>query len=42
MQLSLVVMAYKQEAFIAETVAAAFAQDHPGLEIILSDGSYLP
>lgn len=37
MQISLVVMAYKQAAFIEETVAAAFAQDHPGLEIILSD-----
>lgn len=37
MQLSLVVMAYRQEAFIEATVAAALAQDHPGLEIILSD-----
>ncbi|WP_149588021.1 glycosyltransferase family 2 protein [Tabrizicola flagellatus] len=37
MRLSLVVMAYRQEAFIAETVAAAFAQDHPDLEIVLTD-----
>jgi glycosyltransferase involved in cell wall biosynthesis len=37
MQLSLVVMAYKQEAFIEDTVAAVLAQDHPGLEIVLSD-----
>ncbi|NHB75231.1 glycosyltransferase [Rhodobacter calidifons] len=37
MRLSLVVMAYRQEAFIAETVAAALAQDHPDLEIVLSD-----
>jgi glycosyltransferase involved in cell wall biosynthesis len=37
MRLSLVVMAYKQEAFIEATVAAALAQDHPGLEIVLSD-----
>jgi glycosyltransferase involved in cell wall biosynthesis len=37
MSLSLVVMAYKQEAFIEATVAAALAQDHPGLEIVLSD-----
>jgi glycosyltransferase involved in cell wall biosynthesis len=37
MRLSLVVMAYRQEAFIADTVAAAFAQDHPDLEIVLSD-----
>ncbi|MFN4203630.1 MAG: glycosyltransferase family 2 protein [Tabrizicola sp.] len=37
MRLSLVVMAYRQEAFIADTVAAAFAQDHPDLEIVLTD-----
>jgi glycosyltransferase involved in cell wall biosynthesis len=37
MRLALVVMAYKQEAFIQATVAAALAQDHPGLEIVLSD-----
>lgn len=37
MRLSLVVMAYRQDAFIAETVAAALAQDHPDLEIVLSD-----
>jgi glycosyltransferase involved in cell wall biosynthesis len=37
MRLALVVMAYKQEAFIEATVAAALAQDHPGLEIVLSD-----
>ena len=37
MRLSLVVMAYRQESFIADTVAAAFAQDHPDLEIVLTD-----
>lgn len=37
MRLSLVVMAYNQEAFIADTVAAAFAQEYPDLEIVLSD-----
>jgi glycosyltransferase involved in cell wall biosynthesis len=37
MRLSLVVMAYRQEAFIAETIAAAFAQDYPDLEIVLTD-----
>lgn len=37
MRLSLVVMAYRQEAFIADTVAAALAQDHPDLEIVLTD-----
>lgn len=37
MRLSLVIMAYRQEAFIAETIAAAFAQDHPDLEIVLTD-----
>jgi glycosyltransferase involved in cell wall biosynthesis len=39
MRLSLVVMAYRQEAFIADTIAAAFAQDHPDLEIVLTDDS---
>jgi glycosyltransferase involved in cell wall biosynthesis len=37
MRLALVVMAYKQAAFIEDTVAGALAQDHPGLEIVLSD-----
>ena len=37
MRLSLVVMAYKQEAFIRETVTAALAQDHSDLEVVLSD-----
>lgn len=37
MQLSLVVMAYNQQAFVGEAIAAAFAQDHDDLEIILTD-----
>jgi glycosyltransferase involved in cell wall biosynthesis len=37
MRLSLVVMAYRQEAFIADTIAAAYAQDYPDLEIVLTD-----
>ncbi len=37
MRLSLVVMAYNQENFIAEAVAGAFAQDHDDLEIVLTD-----
>jgi glycosyltransferase involved in cell wall biosynthesis len=37
MRLSFVVMAYNQESFIREAVAAAFAQDHDDLEIVLTD-----
>lgn len=37
MRLSFVVMAYNQEGFIREAVAAAFAQDHDDLEIVLTD-----
>lgn len=37
MRLSFVVMAYNQERFIADAVAAALAQDHPDLEIVLTD-----
>ncbi len=37
MRLSFVVMAYNQERYIADAVAAAFAQDHPDLEIVLTD-----
>jgi len=37
MRLSLVVMAYRQEATIADTISAAFAQDYPDLEIVLTD-----
>ncbi|WP_431300431.1 glycosyltransferase [Tabrizicola sp. BL-A-41-H6] len=37
MPLSFVVMAYNQERYIADAVAAAFAQDHPDLEIVLTD-----
>jgi glycosyltransferase involved in cell wall biosynthesis len=37
MRLSLVVMAYNQESFIAEAVAGALAQDHDDLEIVLTD-----
>lgn len=37
MRLSLVVMAYNQEAFVKDAVEAAFAQDYPDLEIVLSD-----
>jgi glycosyltransferase involved in cell wall biosynthesis len=37
MRLSLVVMAYRQEATIADTITAAFAQDHHDLEIVLTD-----
>ncbi len=35
--ISFVLIAYKQEKFIREAVEAAFAQDYPFLEIILSD-----
>jgi glycosyltransferase involved in cell wall biosynthesis len=37
MRLSFVVMAYNQEHFIRDAVAAAFAQDHDDLEIVLTD-----
>jgi glycosyltransferase involved in cell wall biosynthesis len=37
MRLSFVVMAYNQEGFIRDAVAAAFAQDHDDLEIVLTD-----
>jgi glycosyltransferase involved in cell wall biosynthesis len=37
MKLSLVVMAYCQEAFIEGAVASALAQDYPDLEIVLTD-----
>ena len=37
MKLSLVVMAYCQEEFIEGAVAAALAQDHDDLEIVLTD-----
>ena len=36
-RLSLVVMSYRQEAYIADTVASAFASDYPDLEIVLTD-----
>ena len=38
MRLSLVVMAYKQEAFIRETVTDELAQDHIDQEDILLGG----
>lgn len=37
MRFSFVVMTYNQESFVHSAVAAALAQDHPGLEIVLSD-----
>lgn len=37
MRLSFVVMAYNQERFIRDAIAGAFAQDHPDLEIVLTD-----
>ena len=36
-RVSLVILAYNQEAFVAEALAAAFAQDYPNLEIVFSD-----
>ncbi len=37
MRLSFVVMAYNQEAYIRDAVAAALGQDHDDLEIVLTD-----
>ena len=32
-----ILLAYHQEAYVAEAIAGALAQDYPDLEIILSD-----
>ncbi|WP_210527182.1 glycosyltransferase [Rubellimicrobium arenae] len=36
-KVSLLVLGYNQEAYIADTIQGAFEQDYPNLEIILSD-----